>query len=59
MLCLYIHLAVLEDHFSSINSAFVIFDHAALPTLCVPDPNDIWVVTITYMPLGYLHLRLF
>lgn len=59
MLCLYINLLVLENYFSSINSVFVVFDPATLPTICVTDPNYLWAATITYTALGYLHLRLF
>lgn len=59
MLCLYINLLVFENYFSSVNSVFVVFDPATLPTICVTDPNYLWVGTITYTALGYLHLRLF
>lgn len=59
MLSLYINLAVLESLFSSINSVFVVFAPATLPTICVTGPNYLWAGTITYTALGYLHLRLF
>lgn len=59
MFCLYINLAVLESHLSSINSVFVVFDPAGLPTICVTDPNYLWVGTITDTALSDLRLRLF
>lgn len=59
MFCLYIHLAVLESHLSSINSVFVVFDPVGLPTICVTDPNYLWVGTIADSALSDLHLRLF